>query len=417
MATRIDMPKLSDTMEEGIILKWLKKEGDAVKQGEIIAEVQTDKADMELEAYDSGVLRKIFVPEGKGAAVGKPIAIIGGASEDISAMLADTGSAQPVQHHVEKPVGAEEKPSVTAEAPSIQHILPSTVEQKSGENGGSRVKISPLAKKIAQEKNINISSLSGSGPMGRIIKRDVEEAFSHGAATFVTRQAASATTQQIPVSMMRKTIAKRLVESKTTAPHFYVTSDVNMKRVIEFRSALNATEEVKISYNDIIVKAAAIALRRNPKVNSSWADDTIIQHGSIHVGIAVALDDGLITPVIRDADAKGLAQISAEAKDFSSRARERKLKPEEYTGGTFTVSNLGMFDVENFAAIINPPEAGILAIGSITEKPVVENGAIVIGHRMKITLSCDHRVIDGAIGAQFMSDVKNILENPATLAL
>ncbi len=217
--------------------------------------------------------------------------------------------------------------------------------------------------------------------------------------------------------MMRKTIAKRLVESKTTAPHFYVTSDVNMKRAIEFRSALNATEDVKISYTDIIVKAAAIALRRNPKVNSSWAGDTIIQHGSIHVGIAVALDDGLITPVIRDADAKGLAQISAEAKDLASRARERKLKPEEYAGGTFTISNLGMFDVENFAAIINPPEAGILAVGSIMEMPVVEERQIVIGQRMKITLSCDHRVIDGAVGAQFMSDLKNILENPATFAL
>ncbi len=423
MATRIDMPKLSDTMDEGIILKWLKKEGEAVKQGEIIAEVQTDKADMELEAYDSGILRKIFVPEGKGAAVGKPIAIIGGASEDISAMLAGTGSAQPAQHHAENSVGTEEKLSAPAEAPSSQRVHLPTAEQVSGENGGSRMKISPLAKKIAQEKNINLSSLNGSGPMGRIIKRDVEEALSHGATAFAARlktplvQAANASTQQISVSMMRKTIAKRLVESKTTAPHFYVTSDINMKRAIEFRSALNSTEEVKISYNDIVVKAVAFALRKNPRVNASWMGETIIQHGQIHIGIAVALDEGLITPVIRDVDAKGLAQISAEAKDLASRARERKLKPEEYTGGTFTISNLGMFDVENFAAIINPPEAGILAVGSITEKPVVENGAIGIGHRMKITLSCDHRVIDGAVGAQFMSDLKNILENPATLAL
>ncbi|MDE3058413.1 MAG: pyruvate dehydrogenase complex dihydrolipoamide acetyltransferase [Bacteroidota bacterium] len=411
MATRIEMPKLSDTMEEGIILKWLKKEGDAVKQGEIIAEVQTDKADMELEAYDSGILRKIFVPEGSGAAVGKPIAIIAGAGEDISALLTDKRSTEAVQHH------AEEKSSAPVETSLSQRSPETTVKQVSNENGGSRVKISPLAKKIAQEKNINVSTLAGSGPMGRIIKRDVEEVLSHGATAFVPRHAANVSTQQFPVSMMRKTIAKRLVESKTTAPHFYVTSEVDMKRVIEFRSALNATGEVKISYNDIIVKAAAYALRKNPNVNASWMGETITQHGEIRIGIAVALDDGLITPVIRDVDAKGLAQISAEAKDLASRAHERKLKPEEYSGGTFTVSNLGMFDVENFAAIINPPEAGILAVGSITEEPVVENGAIVIGNRMKMTLSCDHRVIDGAVGAQFMSDLKKILENPAVLAL
>jgi pyruvate dehydrogenase E2 component (dihydrolipoamide acetyltransferase) len=407
MATKIAMPKLSDTMEEGIILKWIKKEGDAVKQGEIIAEVQTDKADMELEAYDTGIIRKIFVPEGKGAAVGKPIAIIGGASEDIAALLVDTGA--PVAGHGAQPPAA----SAPAAADEIAISAPKPISIAAADD---RLKVSPLAKAIAAQNKIDLRSITGSGPMGRIVKKDLEGPLSKGAGR-VAKAYVSGTTQEIPVSLMRKTIAKRLVESKTTAPHFYLTYEIDMKRAIDLRSSLNSEGDVKISYNDIIVRACAFALRHHPKVNSTFAGDKIIQHGAINVGIAVALDDGLITPVIRNTDMKSLFEISEESKDLAAKARDKKLKPDEFTGGTFTVSNLGMFGVEEFAAIINPPEAAILAVGAIAEKPVVENGQIVVGHRIQLTLSCDHRVVDGAVGAQFMQEVKLILENPWKLAI
>ena len=408
MATKIAMPKLSDTMEEGIILKWLKKEGESVKQGEIIAEVQTDKADMELEAYDTGVLRKIFVPEGKGAAVGKPIAIIGSASEDISSLLVDT--AAPSSEH-----------GTPASAPpaskQVEQTQPSaTTSPASGGDGDGRVKVSPLAKAIAAQNKIDLLSISGSGPMGRIVKKDLELPLSKSAG-HVSRPYVAGTSQEIPLSLMRKTIAKRLVESKTTAPHFYLTYEVDMKRAIDLRASLNSSGDVKVSFNDIIVRACAFALRNHPKVNSSFAGDKIIQHGAINVGVAVAIDDGLITPVIRNTDMKSLFEIASESKELAAKARDKKLKPDEFSGGTFTVSNLGMLGVEEFAAIINPPEAAILAVGAITEKPVVENGQIVAGHRLKLTLSCDHRVVDGAVGAEFMQEVKSILENPWKLAL
>ncbi|HTX18692.1 MAG TPA: pyruvate dehydrogenase complex dihydrolipoamide acetyltransferase [Bacteroidota bacterium] len=406
MATKIAMPKLSDTMEEGIILKWIKKEGDAVKQGEIIAEVQTDKADMELEAYDTGVLRKIFVPEGKGAAVGKPIAIIGSPSEDISALLADT-SAPPAVH------GAAPSPTVSAVAPAPSESPKAASPTASGDN---RLKVSPLAKAIAAQNKIDLRSIVGSGPMGRIVKKDLEGPLAKASGR-ISRSYSAAPTQEIPVSLMRKTIAKRLVESKTTAPHFYVTYEIDMRRAIDLRTSLNTSGEVKISYNDIIVKACAMALRNHPRANSTYAGDKIIQHGEINVGIAVALEDGLITPNIRNTDMKSLFEISEESKDLAAKARDKKLKPEEFSGGTFTVSNLGMFGVEEFSAIINPPEAAILAVGAIAERPVVENGQIVVGHRLMLTLSCDHRVVDGAVGAQFMQEVKLILENPWKLAM
>jgi pyruvate dehydrogenase E2 component (dihydrolipoamide acetyltransferase) len=422
MATKIAMPKLSDTMEEGIILKWIKKEGDPVKQGEIIAEVQTDKADMELEAYDTGVMRKIFVPEGKGAAVGKPIAIIGTASEDISALLADTGV--PVSAHGELapvPAAPARVEQVLAPAPAApvraeQVLASAQTAPASGSSDDARLKVSPLAKVIAAQNKIDLRSISGSGPMGRIVKKDLEGSLSKGAGR-VPKAYVAGTTQEIPVSLMRKTIAKRLVESKTTAPHFYLTYEVDMKRAIDLRASMNSTGEVKISYNDIIVRACAFALRNHPRVNSTFAGDKIIQHGAINVGIAVALDDGLITPVIRNADMKSLFEIANESKELAAKAREKKLKPEEFSGGTFTVSNLGMYGVEDFAAIINPPEGAILAVGAIVEKPVVENGQIVAGSRLRLTLSCDHRVVDGAVGAQFMQEVRLILENPWKLAI
>ena len=408
MATKVSMPKLSDTMEEGIILKWLKKEGESVKQGEIIAEVQTDKADMELEAYDTGILRKIFVAEGKGAAVGKPIAIIGTASEDIAALLVDT-SAPSAGHAASSIVVSSPKTSA--------HSIPSAVTAAGqGAPVDARMKVSPLAKAIAQQNKIDLNSISGSGPSGRIVKKDLESALARGA--FRSPHAyVPGTSTEIPLSMMRKTIAKRLVESKTTAPHFYLTYEVDMKRAIDLRSSVNAEGNVKVSYNDIIVRACAFALRKHPRVNSTFAIDKIIQHGAINVGVAVALDDGLITPVIRNADMKSIFEIASESKELATKAREKKLKPDEFSGGTFTVSNLGMYGVEEFAAIINPPEGAILAVGTIVEKPVVENGQVVPGHRLRLTLSCDHRVVDGAVGAQFMQEVKLILENPWKLAM
>jgi pyruvate dehydrogenase E2 component (dihydrolipoamide acetyltransferase) len=278
------------------------------------------------------------------------------------------------------------------------------------------MKASPLAKAIAEQNKIDLTSISGSGPMGRIVKKDLESALTRGASrsphTYVP-----GTSTEIPLSLMRKTIAKRLVESKTTAPHFYLTYDVDMKRAIDLRASVNSDANVKISYNDIIVRACALALRNHPKVNSSFAVDKIIQHGAINVGVAVAIEDGLITPIIRNTDMKSLFEIAGESKELAAKAREKKLKPEEFSGGTFTVSNLGMYDVEEFAAIINPPEAAILAVGTIVEKPVAENGQIVLGHRLRLTLSCDHRVVDGAVGAQFMQEVKLNLENPWKLAL
>ena len=408
MATKIAMPKLSDTMEEGIILKWVKKEGESVKQGEIIAEVQTDKAEMELEAYDSGVIRKIFVPEGKGAAVGKPIAIIGTASEDISALLVDTSI--PAEGHSAPPIAASvsKAPEIAAVSAGSLSPSPSTAD--------ARIKASPLAKAIAVQNKIDLTSIAGSGPMGRIVKKDLETSLSRGSA-LQPRPYVAGTSQEFPLSMMRKTIAKRLTESKTTAPHFYLTYEVDMKRAIDLRTSINSDGGTKISYNDIIVRACAFALRNHPRVNSSFAGDKIIQHGAINVGIAVALDDGLITPVIRNADMKSLFEISDESKILATKAREKKLKPDEFSGGTFTVSNLGMYGVQDFSAIINPPEGAILAVGAIMEKPVVENGHIVVGNRLQLTLSCDHRAVDGAVGAQFMQEVKLILENPWKLAL
>ena len=401
MATKMLMPKLSDTMEEGVILKWRKKEGEKVKAGEIIADIQSDKADMEQEAYDSGVILKIFPKEGDGVKVGAPLVIIGKEGEDISAMLSESAPAPAVKKEVAEPVSVSAAP---------------TSPQSSVTNGDSKVKASPLAKKIAQEHSVDIAALSGSGPMGRVVKKDVESAIGT-VPVASTKIFATKETKEIPLSMMRKTIAKRLLESKVTVPHFYLTIEIKMKRAIDFRTSLNSTGDIKISYNDIVVKAVALALRQNPNANSSFAGDKIIQHGRVDISIAVATDEGLVTPVVRNADMKGLAEISSEVKELARKARERKLKPEEFTNGTFTISNLGMFDIENFAAIINPPEGAILAVGSIVEKPIAENGQIVAGHTMKVTLSCDHRVIDGAIGAAFLQSFKRIVENPAMLAL
>ncbi len=405
MATKMLMPKLSDTMEEGVILKWRKKEGESIKSGDILADIQSDKADMEQEAYDSGVILKLFAKEGEGVKVGAPLAIIGKAGEDITALL--VSSAPAAAPKAEPAPAATPAPVVSAPA----YVPPPAPPV----NTGGRVKASPLAKKIAQEKNIDLRTVSGSGPFGRIVKADVESRT--GGASLTRKPLAPLQTKEIPLSMMRKTIAKRLLESKNTIPHFYLTIEINMKRAIDFRTSFNEATGTKISYNDIVMKAAALALRENPKANSSFYPDKIVQHGRVDVSVAVAVDEGLITPVIRHTDQKTILEISAETKELAKRAREGKLKPEEFTNGTFTVSNLGMYDIENFAAIINPPEGAILAVGAIVEKPVVEEGRVVAGHTMKVTLSCDHRVVDGAVGATFLQSFKKIMENPLLLVI
>ena len=405
MATKILMPKLSDTMEEGVILKWLRKEGEKIKQGEILAEIESDKADMELEAYDSGVVRKIVVPEGGKAPIGGLIAIIGSPDEDISSLL----SGAPAQTQAR----TSEKPAQTAgqEKPAVQPIA--------GPPTDGRTKASPLARRLAGENKIDLSKVSGSGPQGRIIKRDLEGVLAGKApaAVFSSKPIIPGTAEDVELSPIRKTIAKRMAESKTTAPHFYETIEVDMDPAITFRDQINNVTELKLSFTDIVVEATAAALMKNPQVNATYLGDKMRQYHYAHIGVAVALEEGLVTPILRNCEQKRLEQINAELRDLADRARSRKLKPEEYTGATFTISNLGMFGIEQFAAIVNPPEGAILAVGTIVEKPVVKGGQIVIGHTMKVTLSSDHRIIDGAVAARFLQDLKKILENPASLVL
>ena len=409
MATKILMPKLSDTMTEGLILKWLKKEGDKIKQGETLVEIESDKADMELEAYDSGVLRKIIIPQGGKAGIGAPIGIIAGANEDIDGMLSEASLI------LQRPATTgtiKEKSSATSELSLSPLSIPSN--SKDG-----HVKASPLAKRLAQENKIELRSISGSGPQGRIIKRDIEPLVGRKTSAFAKAPVSviNGGHRDVELSLIRKTIAKRMQESKQTVPHFYVTIEIDIEPLMSFREQLNAATNSKISFTDIIVKAAAGALMQHPNINATYLGNTMRQFGEAHIAVAVALDDGLVTPVIRNCEQKTISQINSELHDLVERARNRKLKPEEYQGATFTISNLGMFGVEDFVAIINPPEGAILAVGSIIEKPVVKNGQIVIGHTMKITLSSDHRIIDGALAARFLQDFKILMENPVSLIL
>ena len=405
MATKILMPKLSDTMTEGVILKWLKKEGDKVKQGETIVEIESDKADMELEAFDSGLLRKIIVPDGGKAGIGAPIGIIAGANEDITGLLSDT------------PVNPQKTPSLEAvkeETPASPSQLSTSVNKADG-----RVIASPLAKRLAIENKIELRSITGSGPQGRIIKRDIEP-LTGGKKPISAKVIASIIPgghRDVELSLIRKTIAKRMQESKQTVPHFYVTVEIDMEPAMSFREQLNTAADSKISFTDILVKAAASTLMQHPNINATYLGNTMRQFGEAHIAVAVALDEGLVTPVIRNCEQKSVLQINTELHDLAERARSRKLKPEEYQGGTFTISNLGMFGVEEFSAIVNPPEGAILSVGSILEKPVVKNGQIVIGHTMKVTLASDHRIIDGAVAARFLQDLKILMENPVALML
>jgi len=446
--SKVVLAKLSPTMEEGTIVKWTKKEGDPVKQGDVLAEIETDKANMEMEAQGSGVLRKILVPAGGKAPVGSLIGVIAEPNEDISKMVASAAPApapapaaasapaapaQPQQQQQQAPPPPAAQPA--AAAPALQPaaaarpaaapppaIGPRPVPAPAAAEGG-RVKASPLARSMAAQRNIPLDAVAGSGPNGRIIKRDIESWA--GAPTGAPARSSAAPApagptitpgQEIPVSNIRRVIAKRLAESMFTAPHFYVTVDVDMDAAVALRDQLQRGEDVKVTYNDLVVKACAKALTRFPMVNASWAGDKIVTHGEVHVGIAVTIPDGLITPVVRNADRKSVLDISREVKDLATRARERKLKPEEFTGSTFTISNLGMFGVTEFTAIINPPESAILAVGAVQRVAVVdEDDSVRPGHRMKVTLSSDHRVVDGAMAAQFLGEVRRLLENPVSL--
>lgn len=400
MAIAIKMPRLSDTMQEGNIKSWNKKIGDLVKPGDILAEVETDKATMDLEAYQEGVLLHIAVAEGP-VPVDSLIAIIGSAGEDFSSLL---------QTSVATPKLAASVAPETKEIPS-ESVSPDLSTKTMAED--KRIKASPLAKHLAKEKGISLNLISGSGEQGRIIKRDIEKLATDRSSTDIKILG----DHEITLSQIRKTIARRLSESKFSAPHFYLTTEIDMDRCVEIRNQVNLVLDTKISFNDLIVKACALAIRKNPGVNVSWMHDKIIVHNDIHIGVAVAIEEGLIVPVIRHADQKSLNQLKEEIADKARRAKERKLNLDEMQGNTFTISNLGMYDIEHFTAIINPPDACILAISSILKKPAVKNDLVVVSHRMKVTLSCDHRAVDGATGATFLQGLKFILENPVSLLL
>ncbi len=415
MAEVINMPKMSDTMTEGVIVSWLKKVGDDIKPGDILAEVETDKATMELENYVKGTLLHIGIPEGGSVPVDSLIAIVGQKGEDISALLNGASS---------KPTLAE--PSAVASTPTespaaATPTAPEVVASANTEDG--RIKASPLAKSVAKEKGIDLSQIAGSGDNGRIIKKDVEN-FVPATKSVQTEKSAAISLPQIvaqesytevAVSQMRKAIARRLSESKHTAPHFYLTMSINMDKAIAARKQMNEYSEVKISVNDIIVKAVALSLRKNPNANSSWLGDKIRYNQHINIGVAVAIEDGLIVPVVKFADNKSIAHISAEVKQLADKAKNKKLQPNEFEGNTFTISNLGMFGIDEFTAIINPPDACILAVGAAKESVIAENGQMKIAQVMKVTLSCDHRVVDGAVGSAFLATLKDLLENPVKM--
>ena len=418
MAEIVYMPKLSDTMTEGVVATWNKNVGDTVKAGEVLAEIETDKATMEFESFYDGVLLHIGVETGKAAPVNSILAIIGQAGEDISAALASAGESAP-SPAVEAPKTEAAPAPAPVATPVAATPAPAVTTAPVSNNNNGRIFASPLAKKLASEKGIDIQSVAGTGESGRIVKRDVDHytPYTPAERTFSAAPSGVESFTDEPVSQMRKTIARRLAESKFTAPHFYLTMDINMDQAISSRKALNSLDGVKVSFNDLVVKAVAMALKQNPGVNSSWMGDFIRRNQHVHIGVAVAVEDGLLVPVIRHADTKGLVQISAEVREYAQKAKDKKLQPSDWEGNTFTISNLGMFGIESFTAIVNPPDSCILAIGGITEVPVVKNGQVVPGNVMKVTLSCDHRVVDGATGSAFLQTFKTYMENPAAMLL
>lgn len=439
MATQVVMPKLSPTMEEGQLSRWLKKEGDKVSMGEPLAEIDTDKATMEMQALANGVLRKILINEGESAPLGQPIAIIGEPDEDISALLKTAGekasaSAKTAEPEATPPPAPKEPEPATVEAPA--KVTPSAQTEPSTQSSrdDGRQLISPIAARMAAEAGVNLKSLQGSGPGGRIVKRDIEAAL-----TAKPADASAASGLRVmgaprpdgkgtvygpsgyrdePLSEMRRTIARRLVTSLGPVPHFFLTSEIDMDRAADMRGAINELyPDLKLSINDIVIKVAAAALMQHPQVNASFQDKTVRFYEHADIGVAVATDNGLITPVVRSADAKSLLEITSEVRELAGRARARKLKPEEYTGATFSISNLGMFGIDEFTAVINPPEGAILAVGAMKPRAVARDNEIVIKQTMRVTMSCDHRVIDGAVGAQFLRTFKQIMENPLYLFL
>jgi pyruvate dehydrogenase E2 component (dihydrolipoamide acetyltransferase) len=476
MAQILDMPQLSDTMKIGVLRKWRKNEGDKMVPGEVLAEVETDKATMDFEAFDEGVLLKRLIADGASVPVGSPIAIIGKAGEEVTALIAEAqarsaaSAAKPTPAPAAKPAPAPAKAAAAPPAPAAKPVpvaataaaaatataaapapRPAPRAAAPAAATAGKVLASPLARRLATDLGIDLRNVQGTGPGGRIVERDVKAAADGGGAQAdgpaaeeapatasvprasaasplpvqlvpdrrtETRPASTPPAEDVvkPLSMMRRTIAERLLQSKTTIPHFYLTADIDMDAAMEFREQVAQVHGAKLSVNDLILKACALAMRRIPEANASYTEEAIIQHARVDIGMAVAIDDGLITPVIRDADKKTIGQIATEAREMAGRARERKLRPEEFTGATFSVSNLGMLGIKDFCAIINPPEAAILAVGTIRKEPVVRDNKVVVGQRMSVTLSCDHRVIDGALGAKVLQAIVGILERPISLA-
>ncbi len=423
MASRVVMPKLTDTMEEGVVLKWKKEEGDKVSAGDVLAEIETDKAVMDLEAFASGVLRKLLAKEGETVPSGALIAVIGEPDEDIEEAISETsGAGSPEAAEAKaaaKPATAEAKPAPavppakeapTKEAEPKKAATKAAPVKEAEVEEREEIKASPRARALARERGIELSTLKGSGPGGRIVEQDVL-----GAKATKTARSRAATEK--PLSQMRKAIARTTTSSKAPVPHFYVTSDIDMGEAVRFRQQYKQARAEHPSVTDMILKAVALALQKHPEINVSYAGDVLRQHGRIDLGMAVGLDDGLITPVIRDCESKSLGQIATESKRLAERARKRQLSPEEYTGSTFSVSNLGMYDVDSFIAVLTPPEAAALAVGSIREEPVVSGSRVKLGRRMRVTLSCDHRALDGLQAATFLKEVKRILEHPLELIL
>jgi len=411
------MPKMSDTMEEGVIAVWHKKVGDQVKSGELLAEVETDKATMDYESYSEGTLLYQGAEAGKAVPVNGVLAIIGEKDADWKTLL---------KAHQQKAEGKPEQKSEPAkEEAKAPEQEPKAAAAESAEESGDRIKASPLARMMAKEKGIDLSRIKGTGDNGRIIKRDVEnykpeaepKVDKAGTPVVLPSVVGEERSEEVPVSQMRKTIARRLSESKFTAPHFYLTVEINMDKVVQARKSMNEVSPVKLSFNDIVIKATAAAIRQHPDVNVSWLGDKIRRNQHIHIGVAVAVKDGLVVPVVRFADNKSLSHIAAEVKELAQKAHDRKLQPSDWEGSTFTISNLGMFGIEEFTAIINPPDACILAVGGIKETAIVKNGVVVPGNVMKVTLSCDHRAVDGATGAAFLQTLKGLLEDPVRILI
>lgn len=409
MAEIVRMPKLSDTMTEGVVAEWHKKVGDSVSEGELIAEIETDKATMEFESFYDGILLYIGVEKGDAAPINNILAIIGDKGEDISKLLAEAPAAEPAK---------EEKTPATPEksAPVVAESKPVVTESISVDTPNGRIFVSPLAKKMAEERNINLAHVGGTGDHGRIIKRDIENFVpSNASAPVFSGPVGQESYTDEPFSQMRKAIARTLSASKYNAPHFYLKMEVNMDNAIVARKVMNASGDVKISFNDMVVKAVASALRKHPKVNVDYIDNTIRYNNHIHIGVAVAVPDGLVVPVVKFADTKGFAQIGAEVKELVVKSKSKKLMPEDMQGGTFAISNLGMYGIEDFTSIVNPPNGCILSVGGIKQTPIVKNGEIVPGNVMKLSLSCDHRVVDGATGSEFLNTLKSYLENPVMM--